>query len=353
MKTRGHSFTRKKIDFILDFYFSGESDRKSDRKIWEWLLDDRDRGEKDLAMKRIWDECVYETEPDLDAVASLVEVRRKLAFAEPPVLYRSAQRKRRKLFGIAAASVVLCVLAGTLLLTDRHNPAKEHSAPLAALQQTPEVQMRKVSAGERAVMQVDLPDGSKVWIHRHGSISYPENFETNRTLNMEGEACFSVVKQNGDPFVVNGDGVSVKVLGTEFLVETGSDGAEGRVEVATGTVEVTVSGKTHKIETRQRLVYKEQLEEVLLSQLLPGEEVASWKEMDLVFNGQTLNEAFDRIATYYNVVLSIDNALSVDRRLTVEFAQDETLENVLDVLSHMSGEFGYEINDNNVTINNL
>jgi ferric-dicitrate binding protein FerR (iron transport regulator) len=354
MKTRDHNFTRKKIDFILDSYFKGELDRRTDRKVQEWLLDDHNRSEKDKGLKAIWDEWVSETVPDGETVASLGDIRRRLAFPEKTSEFRTAPLLRRRLYRIAvAASVVVCVSAGTLWLTAPHRSVQREDAPVAIVEQIPEVRMNSMSAGERAVVQVDLPDGSSVWIHRHGSMTWPENFTDDRKVNIEGEAFFAVAKQEGRPFVVEGDGVSVKVLGTEFLVKTRSADTEGMVEVASGSVEVTVSGETHLMETRERLVYSDQMKDVLLSRLLPGEEVASWKAMDLVFDGHTLGEALNRIANFYNVTLSVDNALPVDGRVTVRFTPDESLEDVLFILSHVNRGFGYTIENNNVTINKL
>jgi ferric-dicitrate binding protein FerR (iron transport regulator) len=346
-----HISVRKKVGFIVDSYFGGLNSTTDDR-VQRWLLDDRDRDEKDRALRRIWNELIHETEPDRDVSVSLAALRHRLNYDVAPDSARTTPLKRRFSRVAVAASVVLCFAVGVLLFLDRQERIEERVAPLAVVEPVSEVRMTTVSAGERAMVEVDLPDGSKAWIQRHGSITYPENFVSGRTVDMEGRAYFSVVRREGDPFFVNGEGIAVKVLGTEFLVETAHDGAGSVVEVVSGSVEVAVSGETHTIATRERLIYREQLKEVLLSRLLPEEVVAAWKEENLMFKGCALDEVLRRVGICYDVTLAIDESLPVDEQLTVQFPQDESLEEVMDVLSHISG-FGYNIENNNVTIYKL
>jgi len=70
--------------------------------------------------------------------------------------------------------------------------------------------------GEQLVF--NLPDGSKVTLNSKSSISFNEqDWDTNRTLKLKGEAFFDV--QKGKTFTVQTQQGNVSVLGTEFIVK--------------------------------------------------------------------------------------------------------------------------------------
>jgi transmembrane sensor len=89
---------------------------------------------------------------------------------------------------------------------------------------------------------IALSDSSYVWLMPGSSISYPESFIQNRTINLSGGAHFEVKRDTAHPFVVHTDSIFTTVLGTKFTV-TGNL-ANGNIEVALheGKVSVEKSG---------------------------------------------------------------------------------------------------------------
>jgi ferric-dicitrate binding protein FerR (iron transport regulator) len=77
------------------------------------------------------------------------------------------------------------------------------------------------TTGFRAVKILTLPDNSQVTLNSDSKLSYPNLFQYNRTLNLEGEAFFEV--QKGSTFTVKTRLGSVKVLGTKFNVNCFKD----------------------------------------------------------------------------------------------------------------------------------
>lgn len=69
--------------------------------------------------------------------------------------------------------------------------------------------------------KLTLPDNSRVSLNAKSKLSYPNLFQYNRTLKLEGEAYFEV--QKGKTFTVETCLGSVKVLGTKFNVNTYKD----------------------------------------------------------------------------------------------------------------------------------
>lgn len=82
-----------------------------------------------------------------------------------------------------------------------------------------------------------LPDGSKVWLGADSRLTYPEAFtQDNRTLELDGEAFFDVVRNPAKPFIIKMKEGAIRVLGTSFNVRAYSADGEITTSVATGKV---------------------------------------------------------------------------------------------------------------------
>lgn len=75
--------------------------------------------------------------------------------------------------------------------------------------------------GEFKIM---LEDSTVVWLNSESTLRYPEVFsDTNRRVQLSGEAYFEVKKDTKRPFLVESDGQTVRVLGTEFNIKAYPD----------------------------------------------------------------------------------------------------------------------------------
>ena len=67
--------------------------------------------------------------------------------------------------------------------------------------------------------QLDLPDGTKVWLNSASSITYPTAFSGNqRFVIVTGEVYFEVVHNSNMPFVVKTTNSVITDLGTQFNI---------------------------------------------------------------------------------------------------------------------------------------
>ena len=105
--------------------------------------------------------------------------------------------------------------------------------------------------------EIVLSDGSIVVLNSNSSITYPESFGDTRNVKLSGEAYFKVHRNPQKPFIVTVHGVSVKVLGTSFNIES-YDHRETKVSVLAGKVEVSSpSGKKVQLTKNQQASLKE------------------------------------------------------------------------------------------------
>lgn len=108
----------------------------------------------------------------------------------------------------------------------------------------------QTAIGETKVYE--LPDGSKAHLDAGSTISFQKgSWEQDRTLTLEGQAFFEVVK--GNSFRVNTEKATVTVLGTKFNVRASSQSFrticyEGKVSVKSGSEEtILVAGDAVEI----------------------------------------------------------------------------------------------------------
>ncbi|MDR2764708.1 MAG: FecR domain-containing protein [Tannerella sp.] len=97
------------------------------------------------------------------------------------------------------------------------------------------VQSFYVPPGNRAFLT--LPDSSGVWLNSNSTLRYPVAFDGGiRTVELDGEAYFDVVKRNGQPFVVKTGKYLVEVLGTSFNVDAYAGKPDFSTALFTGKV---------------------------------------------------------------------------------------------------------------------
>jgi ferric-dicitrate binding protein FerR (iron transport regulator) len=72
-----------------------------------------------------------------------------------------------------------------------------------------------------SVREINLPDGSTVWLNSNSTLLLPENFSSkHRKLFLKGEAFFEVHKDKDNSFRVFSGNSVTEVLGTSFNINS-------------------------------------------------------------------------------------------------------------------------------------
>jgi transmembrane sensor len=145
--------------------------------------------------------------------------------------------------------------------------------------------------------QLNLPDGTKVWLNAASSLKYLANFSSKkeRSVELTGEAYFEVAKDKNHPFVVKSAGQEIKVLGTHFNVNAYSDEYNVRTTLLEGSVKVNdhvvlVPGE-QSVLTDGHLVVKS----------VNVSDAIDWKNGEFVFNKEPLTDILRKVSRWYNV----------------------------------------------------
>lgn len=89
--------------------------------------------------------------------------------------------------------------------------------------------------------KLTLADGSEVWMNNDCRLIYPSRFTgKERRVKIEGEAYFKISRDAQHPFIVEANGIEVRVLGTEFNVRS-YDRSDVHVTLIKGQVTVRSS----------------------------------------------------------------------------------------------------------------
>ena len=160
-----------------------------------------------------------------------------------------------------------------------------------------------VSTPKGGQFQVQLPDGTKVWLNASSSITYPTSFSSaaERKITLHGEAYFEVARDPAKPFIVQSPKQDVEVLGTHFNVNAYEDEAKVTTTLLEGSVNVHVydESKAFKLVPGQQSIVQ------------PGEstsiaavdlsEAIGWKNGEFVFYDETIEMVMNDISRWYDV----------------------------------------------------
>ena len=154
--------------------------------------------------------------------------------------------------------------------------------------------------------QVNLPDGTKVWLNSASSIKFPTAFAaaTNRNVVLTGEAYFEVTKDKKRPFIVTTAKQSVEVLGTHFDISSYADDVSTKTTLLEGSVRVTADRKSLLLKPGQQAELAEQMS---VSNVDPETAIA-WKNGYFSFDDEELGSAMNKVARWYDLDIEFTDA---------------------------------------------
>ncbi|HCY41640.1 MAG TPA: hypothetical protein DHV48_09845 [Prolixibacteraceae bacterium] len=157
----------------------------------------------------------------------------------------------------------------------------------------------QIIAGKGQHLEYSLPDGSEVTVNADSKLSFSKSgFSEKRSLKLEGEAYFSVMK--GNSFVVETKLGTVEVLGTTLNVYARDNGLS--VSCLTGKVKITANGQTVIIEPGE----KAELVDGTLKKItnISTDQMAGWRSGEFHFDNITLISIFEEIERQFDVKIT-------------------------------------------------
>ncbi len=186
--------------------------------------------------------------------------------------------------------------------------------------------------------QITLSDGSKVWMNSMTRLDFPFRFEAGkREITLEGEAYIEVAKDASRPFIVHLPNSSVRVLGTEFNINTYDPGTV-KVALVEGSVNLSAGGSQAVLTPGHQAVYTEGAagQDAIAQAPFNAASVLSWRKGMVYFEYADLQEIARVLQRWYGVTVKIDNASLHQKRIKGVLNKDQALSVFLDDLKFIA-----------------
>lgn len=286
-------------------------------------------------MRRLWNGLDAEM-PDGELAAALEVFRGNRSS------YENSRRRKRLALRIAryAAAVAVPLVAAWA--------AWNYSAGYYA--QDSELVQCYVPEGR--IDSLVLSDDTKVTVNAGTSVLYPVRFNSHsryRSVYVMGSCRFDVAKDRMRPFIVNMGSLKVKVLGTHFSVKSYNEDDNITVTLEEGLVKAYDSRHAMMLHPNEQLVYNRKTGAMRKGRV-DAMAVNSWVSGGLDFAGQPLAEIVKAIERRYGVKIRVEEGIDTNRRYTMGFRKNESVDSVMKILSMVSGNVGYRRKGDVITL---
>ena len=306
---------------ILYKFFEGKASPKEQRLIGQWLDESEKHKEVLVRERMVFDAMIVSGGiTDRQSVQSRKK-RTRVVFME--------------LLRVAAVILVMFLVGGYIYVR------KMEEIRLAN-------NIVTVPVGQRVNLQ--LPDGTSVWLNASSEIIYPAYFSgSTREIHLNGEAYFEVEHNASKPFIVHTETFDIKVLGTKFNVEA-YKGMEGfTTALMEGSFEVTDrknKDKSVRLYPAQKVAFRNG---ELCKSPIDNYDVYRWREGLICFKETRFADLMRQLEKNYGVRILINNEAVKEKVFSGKFRTTDGIDNALRLLQK-EGHYTFEWDENKTTV---
>ena len=172
-------------------------------------------------------------------------------------------------------------------------------------------------SGVNETKKITLPDSTVVLLHANSAITYSKEIKQDRKISLQGNAFF-VVKHKADNqiFKVHANGVSIAVLGTEFIVNARNKITD--IVLTKGIVKVSLSNnKVNDVFMKPgEKVQLDTINKTLVKTAVNTQLYTAWTENKWNLSAATLLEISNFIYKFYGVETVFKNENAKQLKMT-------------------------------------
>ncbi len=284
---------------LLYKQLSGEINPAEAQQLESWLQGSSENQQIANSVKKAWDlggHYKAHVEVDLDDDFSILQNRIKADEAQVIITKEPTTAAKIKPMSSAwrvAAGILFLLIGGVLL--------RSYFAS--------EVPWETMVASSQKLEAIPLADGTKVWVNKGSSISFPKTFNgAERRVKLDGEAFFDVARDTEHPFIIESNSGTVQVLGTSFNVRDLKGAKEMQVQVVTGKVVVqidAINSKTTLIKNQKGIYNKAKKTLTTVPDKLHNS--IAWKTNHLRFEKTALSQVITELELFYSVDIKLED----------------------------------------------
>ena len=210
-----------------------------------------------------------------------------------------------------------------------------------------EVVYNTISTPKGGQYQLELPDGSLVWLNASSSIHFPTSFvEKERRVEITGEAYFEVAKNLNKPFIVGVNNSEVQVLGTHFNINSYSDEDDVKTTLLEGSVKF-VNGATTSILKPGQQSQLAKDGSIKVESDVDVDKVVAWKNGLFDFENAGIETVMRQLSRWYDV--EIDYNGKPDDLFIAEMRRNIKLSDALKALE-LTGKVRFDIQGKKIIV---
>ncbi len=211
-----------------------------------------------------------------------------------------------------------------------------------------------ISVPQGSRMQLDLPDGSKVWLEAESKLSYLNSYGNhNREIFLRGEASFEVEKDTKKPFIVDAKEIKIKVLGTKFNVKNYDNDSSAYIWLKEGAILLSDQNNKYSIQLKpNEYASFNKTNGTIEICNYPYIHTKDWHHGTLIVDKKRFDEIAKEIKRIYNVDITFEKNHLKELRFYGNFSTDHyNAWQIIDILSTTNKfHYRYNINKNSFEI---
>ena len=193
---------------------------------------------------------------------------------------------------------------------------------------------------------LELSDGTKVWLNASSSILFPTVFNgKERNVTVTGETYFEVAKNASMPFKIKVKDAEVQVLGTHFNLMAYEDEGSFNTTLLEGSVKISKANKNELLSPGQELMIAETGNIKVVE--ADVEEVMAWKNGWFQFNAFDIEKVMRQVSRWYNVDVVYEGRVPPGH-FTGSVSRTNNISQVLAILE--AGGVGFKVEGRKVIV---
>ena len=203
--------------------------------------------------------------------------------------------------------------------------------------------------------QLQLADGTKVWLNSETKLKFPVAFIEGQTRQVEllyGEAYFEVSpssNHNGSRFNLKTQLQNIEVLGTAFNIKAYQNDTHIYTTLVEGMVDINSMGITRQLLPNQQSILNLDSEKLTINNIDVYNEI-SWKNGLFSFKGKPLKEIMIVLARWYDIDFEFNDERLENVKFNGVLLKKQSLEEILTIIKETEFINAYEITAKKITI---
>ena len=219
--------------------------------------------------------------------------------------------------------------------------------------ETEEVEVHTINVPYGKRFNLQLSDGTDVYLNSGTIMKYPVSFLPNQTrsVHIEGEAFFNVKKAANSIFEVRSNQITASVYGTKFNFKNFSEDFSSDIVLVEGSLGISNENTTdiNMLSPGYKASIDKEIFKISKSKV-NSKIYTSWVDGDVIFRNETFDQIIQKLQRLYNITI-INNSKISNQLFNASINVEE--EKIEDVLGYFNKIYNidFQIFNNKIIIN--